>query len=68
MGNAVVDVRKAFLYAPLSSQTGHRVVVRPPRVLVRTKIVAEAELRVIQRALYGLDIAQLLGVRTATQN
>ena len=50
-----VDIRTAFLTAPLQAKRSQRVVVlRPPKVLVSAGIVPEGSLYVIEKALYGL--------------
>ena len=50
-----VDIRTAFLTAPLQSKRSQRVVVlRPPKVLITAGIVPEGSLYLIEKALYGL--------------
>ncbi|CAK0858473.1 unnamed protein product [Prorocentrum cordatum] len=52
----VMDVSTAFLNAHLPM--GHkRVVVRPPAVFVRYGLVPEGELRVAEKAIYGLRVS-----------
>ena len=50
-----VDIRTAFLTAPLQAKRSQRVVVlRPPKILVTAGIVPEGSLYLIEKALYGL--------------
>ena len=52
---ATVDIKTAFLTAPLQAKRSRRVVVlRPPRILVTAGIVPEGSLYLIEKALYGL--------------
>ena len=57
--SAGVDFRKAFLYAPLSedAKTFKRIVLKPPRRLVKVGLVCETELWEVVRAVYGLDVS-----------
>ena len=50
-----LDVKGAFMYAPLPAQM--HVVVRPPRSWVRLGLVPEGELWVLRKAVYGLRLA-----------
>ena len=53
---AVLDVKTAFLTAPLQTKRNHRIVVlRPPKVLVAAGIIEEGSLFLIEKALYGLQ-------------
>ena len=53
---AVLDVKTAFLTAPLQTKRSHRIVVlRPPKVLVAAGIIEEGSLFLIEKALYGLQ-------------
>ncbi|CAE7275094.1 RE1, partial [Symbiodinium natans] len=56
---AILDIRKAFLYAPLHERKGKgkRIILMPPKILVKAKIIPPSERWVIQRALYGLDLS-----------
>ena len=50
-----VDIRTAFLTAPLQAKRSQRVVVlRPPKILATAGIVTEGSLYLIEKALYGL--------------
>ena len=52
---AIVDIKTAFLTAPLQAKRSQRVVVlRPPKVLVTAGIISEGALYLIEKALYGL--------------
>ena len=54
-GGYTVDIKTAFLTAPLQAKRSQRVVVlRPPKVLVAAGIVSEGALYLIEKALYGL--------------
>ena len=51
-----MDVKTAFLTAPLQTKRSHRIVVlRPPKVLVAAGIIEEGSLFLIEKALYGLQ-------------
>ena len=53
---AVLDVKTAFLTAPLQTKRSHRIVIlRPPKVLVSAGIIEEGSLFLIEKALYGLQ-------------
>ena len=56
---AIVDVRKAFLYAPLKGNlSSDRVIVlTPPKVLVRTGLVSVEERWRVDKAVYGLEVS-----------
>ena len=52
---STVDIKTAFLTAPLQAKRSQRVVVlRPPKVLVTAGIVSEGALYLIEKALHGL--------------
>ena len=56
---AIVDVRKAFLYAPLKGNisSDRLIVLTPPKVLVRTGIIPAEERWQVEKAVYGLEIS-----------
>ena len=56
---AIVDVRKAFLYAPLKGNmsSDRMIVLNPPKVLVRTGIIPAEERWQVEKAVYGLEIS-----------
>ena len=58
-GAAVVDVKKAFLNAPLARDRRgtKKIILIPPRVLVRIGLISSRERWLVLRALYGLDVS-----------
>ncbi|CAE7251152.1 GIP [Symbiodinium sp. CCMP2592] len=48
-----LDVKSAFLLAPIPANVTRRYAMRPPRMLIELGLCAEDELWIIHRALYG---------------
>ena len=57
--SAVVDIRKAFLNAPLAEddKVTKRIILYPPRVLSRIGLISPDERWLVVRAVYGLEIS-----------
>ena len=55
---ASLDVKKAFLLAPLQGpRMKKKVILQPPKVMHRIGLVPESEVWLVLRAMYGLDIS-----------
>ena len=57
--SAVVDIRKAFLNAPLAedNKVNKKIILYPPRVLTRIGLISPDERWLVVRAVYGLEIS-----------
>ncbi|CAE6966844.1 GIP [Symbiodinium sp. CCMP2592] len=50
----ITDIKNAFLLAPIPSEEGARILLRPPKVLEEMGITTPGELWEVTRAIYGL--------------